>query len=109
MQIVAYIVVVTTVHQQNEALVDFILSRYFCPLFVVHGFLNSMAVCEDSIYPEGNVTHFRNYENYLQSSYNSLSAITIQECGSCESSSDMIDEVCAIVRRNEEFGVNYFF
>ncbi|QHB21786.1 orf127 [Artaxa digramma nucleopolyhedrovirus] len=109
MQIVTYTIVITTVRQQDPMLVESILAFCFCPLFVAHGPFNSVAVCEDSIYFENNMVYYKNYENYLQSIYNNLSAITIKKCGPSECSEIMINDIHAMIRYNEQMGIHYVF
>jgi hypothetical protein len=100
MQIGAYTIMLTTVEFHNVKLVETILKHYFCPLFSAHGTIYSLAVCEDKMYTENGITTFTYYENFLQTPYANLSAVTIQEYGSADDSGKMIAEIFNIMRRN---------
>lgn len=92
----------TTVEFHNVNLVETILKHYFCPLFSAHGTTSSLAVCEDKMYTENGITTFTYYENFLQSPYNNLSAVTIQEYGPIDDSVKMIAGIFDILRQSED-------
>lgn len=100
MELAAYILLITTSEIHNIMLVDEILKYCFCCVFSAHGVANTLAVCEDVVTRDKNETTFKYYDNYIQSPFCDLSAVTIQEYTSVEHTSDLIDRVGQMVRAN---------
>lgn len=95
MQLASYILLITTVSRQNIRLVHTILDNCFYCKFVVHGIISSWAVCEDvkKTKFDDELIYFDNYEKYLDSPFNEVSAITIRHYGELEDVPSMIDYV----------------
>lgn len=99
MQIAAYTLAVTSVADHNVNVINALLEMYFCPVFVVHGTVDTLAVCEDKIYVHNNNATFTCYENFLKCPYSQSVAATIQEYGDLDHKIAMIEKIASIMRQ----------
>ncbi|ACI28742.1 agip40 [Agrotis ipsilon multiple nucleopolyhedrovirus] len=98
MRIGVYTVALTSVASHNADYIDVLLRNHFCPVFAVHGIVDTLAVCEDNVYVDNNVTTFKYYENFLQSPLSDSVAVTIQEHGDLDQKVAMVEKIVRVMR-----------
>ncbi|AAZ38200.1 ORF-34 [Agrotis segetum nucleopolyhedrovirus A] len=112
MHIKMYILAVTSVEAHIAEVIDNLLLTYFCPVFAVHGILDTLAVCEDKVYTDDKRNHtFKCYENFLHTEQSETVAVTIQEYGDLNQKYDMIQKIVQIMEENDDGVIvlsNYF-
>ncbi|AIU41351.1 orf112 [Sucra jujuba nucleopolyhedrovirus] len=110
MQIAAYTLTICTVHQGDVRSAEFILNKYFCPLFAIHTNFKSIAVCEDKFYTDNGLTSFMHYEDFVRSSDSETGAATIDEIAPTEKTFELIKKVIqGLGDNNEEIMVSQWY
>jgi hypothetical protein len=118
MQIGAYVIILTTSSstiagggrtQENMNFINQILDKYFCPIFTAHGPTNSYSVCEDKVSQCINTGKiiFTNYERFIQSPYNMMCGVVIQEFGDISDIQKMIDNIVKFIDSTNQGPVLY--
>ncbi|QAT90316.1 hypothetical protein KM622_gp030 [Spodoptera exempta nucleopolyhedrovirus] len=101
MKICVYTLAVTSVGPHDVDVVAKMLDKYFCPLFMIHGVVDTLAICEDKMYVDNDVRTFVYYENFLRKKYiSNRFAVTIQEYGDLNMKIAMIRKIVYIMTHN---------
>ncbi|QNV47861.1 hypothetical protein [Alphabaculovirus altersperidaniae] len=99
MRIVLYTMALTSVEEHDVDVVNKVLNEYFCPIFVMHGIIDTLALCEDRVYEDSDV--FSYYENFLQSAESEAFAATIQEVGDIDQKIAMIQKIVSVITESD--------
>ncbi|ACI47402.1 unknown [Spodoptera litura nucleopolyhedrovirus II] len=101
MRIALYTLALTSVGRRDDDAVEELLDKYFCPIFVVHGIIDTLAVCEDTVCVDGDASPvYKNYEDFLRTPQSDDYAVTIQEVGDIDQKVAMIEKIINIVNEN---------
>ena len=98
MHIALYTLALTrTAAEHDIDFVNGILNEHFCPIFVLHGAIDTLALCEDRMIVDADTVIFRHYENFVRSERSREFAVTIQEIGDLDQKIDMIEKIMRVI------------
>ncbi|QEI03509.1 hypothetical protein [Spodoptera cosmioides nucleopolyhedrovirus] len=100
MRIALYTLALTNVGERDDDVVEKLLDEYFYPIFVMHGDIDTLAVCEDRVHEGADTTTFQNYENFLKCEQSKDFAVTIQQVGDTNQKVAMIEKIITIFNEN---------
>ncbi|CDG72374.1 Unknown (Maco41) [Spodoptera exigua multiple nucleopolyhedrovirus] len=101
MQIALYTLALTSVGEHDNDVVEKLLEDYFCPIFMLHSDIDTLALCEDRVMCSDNtVTMFQNYEDFLMCEQSNDFVATIQQVGDTTQKLAMIEKIITVFNEN---------
>jgi hypothetical protein len=100
MQIALYTLALTSVGEHDNNVVEKLLEDHFCPIFMMHGEIDTLALCEDRMYNDGAITTFQNYEDFLKCERSNDFAVTIQQVGDTSQKLAMVEKIITVFNEN---------